>query len=99
MDVSIFLQLLCGLSVLSACITEGIKQFFKAKEHASYNLIAIIVGIIAGMGGSHVFYYLSDIGFANPALLVSILMGIATALSSMVGYDKVKQLIMQLMGK
>ena len=99
MDVSVFLQLLCGASILSSVITEFVKQFFKNKEKASYNLIALIVGVVVGIGSCHSYYSLNCISFENQGMLISILMGIATAISSMIGYDKVKQLINQLMGK
>ena len=99
MDVSTFLSLLCGFATLSGIITEIVKQFFKHKEGTSYNLIAIIVGLIVGISGAYVYFSLSNTQLTDSFIIISILMGIGTALSSMVGYDKIKQLILQLTGK
>lgn len=99
MDVSMFLTLLLAFTGVSGLITEVVKQFFKDKEGSSYNLIAIIVGLIVGIAGTYIFYHLSGIAFDNNTLLIAVLMGISAALSSMVGYDKIKQLILQLNNK
>lgn len=99
MDVSMFLTLLLSFTALSGIITEVIKQFFKDKPGSSYNLIAVIVGLGVGIAGTYIYYYLTGMPFENSTLLIAVLMGISAALSSMVGYDKIKQLILQLNDK
>lgn len=99
MDATIFLSLLFSFAAISSVITEAVKQFFKEKEGSSYNLIAIIIGLVVGICGTLLYSFLTEIPFTLHIIVYSILMGLAAALSSMVGYDKVKQLIEQLVIK
>ncbi len=97
MNINMSLTLLFVFASISTLITEWLKiKFFKDKETISYNVVALIVSMVVGSGGCAIYYQLSSIPFITNNIIIVILMGLATALSSMVTYDKVKQTIEQL---
>lgn len=98
MNITMFLILLSAFSVISGLITEGIKKLIKDKANLSYNIIAIIVSLIVGIVGCVVYYLLNNISFTVNNIVYMVLMGLASGLTSMVGFDKVKQLIEQVSG-
>lgn len=98
MQVNLFLILLSFFSVLSGLVTEGIKKLINDKKNFSYNIIALIVALIVGGAGCTIYYQLSSISFTLNNIIYIILMGLASGLCSMVGYDKLKQTIEQLVG-
>ena len=99
MSASLFLILLSAFSVLSGLVTEVIKRLLNEKEKFSYNIIALIVALIVGGSGCTIYYQLSSIPFTLNNIIYIILMGLASGLCSMVGYDKVKQTVKQLVWK
>lgn len=99
MTVTMFLSLLFGFSVVSSLVTEAVKTFIKDKENVSYNLLALIVALLVGIGGTAIYYQLSSIAYSVNNVIYMILMGLASGLCSMVGYDKVKQTILQIFDK
>lgn len=98
MNITMFLILLSAFSVISGLITEGIKKLIKDKANLSYNIIAIIVSLIVGIVGCVIYYLLNNISFTVNNIVYMVLMGLASGLTSMVGFDKVKQLIEQING-
>lgn len=98
MNIAMFLILLSAFSIISGLITEGIKKLIKDKTNLSYNIIAIIVSLIVGIVGCVVYYLISDISFTVNNIIYMVLMGLASGLASMVGFDKVKQTIEQITG-
>ena len=99
MTTTIFLMLLSAFSVLSGLVTEAVKKLISDKANMSYNLVALIVALIIGCGGCAIYYQLNAILFTVNNVIYMILMGFASGLVSMLGYDKVKQAIEQLVGK
>jgi Na+-driven multidrug efflux pump len=99
MTTAIFLMLLSSFSVLSGLVTEAIKKLINDKANLSYNLIALIVALIIGSGGCAIYYQLNNILFDVNNIIYMVLMGFASGLVSMIGYDKVKQAVEQLTGK
>lgn len=97
MDVTIFLILLSAFSVISGLVTEGIKNITTDKVNLSYNIVALITSLIIGSGGTIIFYQLNTIPFTSNNIIYMILMGLASGLTSMVGFDKIKQMIEQIM--
>lgn len=92
-----FLTLLSVFSSVDAIIVEIVKKTVGEKITLPYNLIALIVGLIIGTGGTFAFYIISDyVPVTTINVTYAVLMGIATSMASMVGFDKVKQLINQL---
>ena len=92
MTINTFLILLTAFSVVNSGVVEIIKTTFGEKcKH--YNLIALVTGMVIGVFGLYTWGHLTD-GLIRDGLLY-ILMGLATAGTSMLGYDKVKQMIEQ----
>ena len=98
MTTATFLMLLSAFSVLSGLVTEGIKKLISDKANMSYNVIALVVALVIGGAGSAVYYQLNAIPFDVNNVIYMILMGLASGLCSMVGYDKLKQCIEQILG-
>ena len=99
MTITTFLMLLSSFSVLSGLVTEGIKKLISDKENISYNIIALVVALVIGGAGSAVYYQLNAIPFDVNNVIYMILMGLASGLCSMVGFDKIKQAVEQIVGK
>ena len=99
MTTTTFLMLLSAFTVLSGLTTEGIKNLISDKSNMSYNIIALIVSLIIGGVGCAIYYQLNTIPFDINNVIYMILMGLASGLCSMVGYDKLKQCIEQISGK
>ena len=99
MTMTMFVILVTICCAISGLLTEGIKVWCKnAEEPYSANLIALIDAIIVGCGGGVTAYILLGIAFTTPNILCLVLMSGAVWLGSMVGYDKVIQLITQITG-
>lgn len=99
MNTVTFLILLSAFSVLSSLVTEGIKKIASDKANLSYNIVALIVALVIGGIGCGIYYQLNAIPFNTNNVIYMILMGLASGLTATVGYDKVKQAILQLTGK
>ena len=98
MTGTLFILLITICCAVSTLLTEGIKQWFKNKsaKKCSANLIALINGMVVGCGGTAVAYILMGIPFVLTNIICLVLMGFAVWLGSMIGYDKVIQLITQI---
>ena len=98
MTATLFIILAVICCAVSSLLTEGIKQWFKNKSEKKYsaNLIALINAVIVGCGGTAIAYVLLGIPFVLPNILCLILMCNVVWLGSMIGYDKVIQLIKQI---
>lgn len=94
-----FLILLSSFSVMSSLVTEGIKNLVTDKINLSYNIIALISALIIGGCGTAIYYQLNSIPFTVNNIIYIILMGLASGLTAMVGFDKVKQSIEQITSK
>ena len=99
MTITTFLMLLSSFSVLSGLVTEGIKKLISDKANMSYNIIALVVALVIGGAGSAVYYQLNAIPFNLDNIIYLVLMGLASGLCSMVGFDKIKQAVEQIVGK
>ncbi len=95
MDTTMFLILLSAFSIISSLVTEGIKNVATDKVNFSYNIIALITSLTVGGGGTVVYYQLNAVPFTVNNVIYAVLMGLASGLVSMVGFDKVKQAIVQ----
>ena len=99
MTITTFLMLLSSFSVLSGLVTEGIKKLISDKANMSYNIIALVVALVIGGAGSAVYYQLNAIPFNLDNIIYLVLMGLASGLCSMVGFDKIKQAVEQITSK
>lgn len=97
MNITLFITLLTMFSAITGVITEGCKKLLDGtKISYSSNILAFIVACIVGGGGTGVYYILSSIEFNLINIVCIVLMGLATSIGAMVGYDKVIQTIAQL---
>lgn len=97
MTTALFIVLATICCAVSILFTEGIKIWFKnANKEYSANLIALINALVVGCGGTAIAYVFMGIAFTLPNILCLALMAGVVWLGSMVGYDKVMQLITQI---
>lgn len=96
MNITVFLMLLATFSTITGLVVEAIKKFINDDKNISYNITVLIVAIIVGVCGCGIYYQLNNIDFSVNNIIYMLLMGFSSALSSMLGYDKVKQTILQL---
>jgi len=100
MNITLFISLLTMFSTLTGIITEGCKKLLDGTTISySSNVLAFIIACIVGMGGTSVYYVLNSIEFNLINIVCMMLMGLATSIGAMVGYDKVIQTIGQLKNK
>lgn len=96
MSISTFLFLLAAFSTITGLVVECIKKIATDKANVSWNITALVVALIVGVGGCMIYYQLNGIPFTANNIIYAVLMGFASALSSTLGYDKVKQTILQI---
>ncbi|MDE7252465.1 MAG: hypothetical protein K2O32_05915 [Acetatifactor sp.] len=99
MNSTIFLFLLSAFAIISSLVTEGIKNVTTDKVNLPYNIAALVTALVIGGGGTAVYYQLNAIPFTVNHVIYAVLMGLASGLVSMVGFDKVKQAITQMTDK
>lgn len=99
MTLTTFFILLYAFSAISGLVTEGIKTLLPDRPHMPCNLMALIVALLIGGIGCAVYYQLMGIPIQANNVIYMLLMGFASGVTSMVGYDKVKQCIEQLTRK
>lgn len=99
MTISTFLILLSAFSVITGLVTEGIKKIAQDRANLSYNIVALITALIVGICGCGIYYQLNGILFTVNNIIYMVLMGFASGLVSMVGFDKVQQAILQIVNK
>ena len=97
MTATVFLILLAACAAVTSLLTEGIKKFldgFDLKYAA--NVLVLIVAVIVGCGATAIYYVNYGVPFNALNSVYLALMGIANWLGAMLGYDKVKQAIVQI---
>lgn len=98
MTTSMFIILFTACSVITGLCTEAAKKMLdEIPIKYSANILALIMALIVGVGGTSAYYVYNSIAFTNVNILTAILMGVAVSVGAMVGYDKVKQAIAQIM--
>ena len=96
MTITTFLFLLAAFSTITGLVVECIKNVATDKANISWNITALVVALIVGVSGCMIYYQLNGIAFTINNIIYAVLMGFASALSSTLGYDKVKQTLLQL---
>ena len=97
MSITIFATLLTILVACNALITQAIKVAFdKSGKKYSSNLIALITSIAIGGLGSVIAYIFLGIAFNIYSIICIPLFIIVIWVGSMVGFDKIFQLIEQI---
>lgn len=97
MNISLFITLLTAFSTVTSLITQFAKKILdeKGKTYSS-NILVSIIACIVGICGTGIYYVFYSIEFNIINIICMILMGLATSLGAMLGYDKVIQTINQL---
>ena len=97
MSVTAFFGLLTALSVVTSLCTEALKKLLDSMnvKYAS-NVLVCIVAAVVGITGTCLYYVICSLPFTPVNIVCVFLMSIATAVGSMVGYDKVMQAIEQI---
>lgn len=96
MTGSLFLILLTVFGSITTLIVEAIKKLLdEYKKKYSSNMIALITGNIVGILGTACTYIALCIPPTSTNIMAMVLMGVAVSVGSMVGYDKVKQIVEQ----
>ena len=97
MSIALFTILITVFSSISALVTEAIKKAYdNVGKKYSANVLALINALVVGCGGTAVAYLLMGIAFTATNIVCLLLMGFVVWIGSMIGYDKVKQLIEQI---
>ncbi len=99
MNTTMFLILLSSFSVITGLVTETIKKVATDKANLSYNIVAIVTALIVGGCGTAIYYQLNGILFTANNIIYIILMGLASGITSMNGFDKVSQALSQISNK
>ena len=97
MTVTLFITILTLGAGVTSLLTEAIKKAYEnAHKDYSANLIALVDAIVVGMGGTAVTYMLLGIPWTVNNIICMVLMAVCVWIGSMIGYDKIIQLIQQL---
>lgn len=97
MTLQIFLLILAVCSTITALVTEAVKKTLDSmKVKYASNIIALVVAIIVGAVVVAMYYVSNAIAFTRMNVVYIVIMAVANWVCSMVGYDKVKQAITQL---
>lgn len=96
MTITSFMVLLAALAAVTSVVTEGIKKFLDNQGLTySSNILVLIVAVVVGCGGTALYFVNYQIPFTALNSVYLALMGLANWMTSMVGYDKVKQAVEQ----
>lgn len=97
MTLNIFVALLTVLIACNILITQAIKNTLNnSNKKYSSNLIALVSAIVAGGGGSVIAYIFLDVAFTVNSVACIVLFVLAVWVGSMIGFDKIFQLIEQI---
>lgn len=99
MTIALFLFLLAAFSTITSLVVEVIKKLISDKANYSTNILVLVVAVVVGLAGTGLYYQLMGIAFTLNNIIYMFLMGLASAVTSMTSYDKVKQTILQLTQK
>lgn len=97
MTVNVFVTLITLGAAVASLLTEAIKTAFSgAGKNCSPNMAALINSIVVGGAGTILSYILLGIPFTVNNVICIPLMMLCIWIGSMVGYDKIIQLIQQI---
>ena len=97
MSTTLFITMFTVGAAASALLTEAGKKFYaNTGKECSPNVIALVDAVIIGAGGTAVVYMLMNIPWTVNNIICLILMTACVWIGSMIGYDKVAQLLKQI---
>lgn len=95
-NFEIFLLGLFVVSTLTGLFTEGVKKVLtELKVNYHSNLLAGIVAFVLAAGVGVGYILLAEVGFTTQSIVYLVALAFSSWLCSMVGYDKVVQVISQ----
>ena len=97
-DITLFiLTILTIESSISSLLTEAIKRYAQNnKLQYATNVIALIVSFIVGVHGTTIIYILGGVEWNITTITVLICMIPMVWIGSMIGFDKVRQTLVQI---
>ena len=97
MTITLFITMLTFGAGVTSLLTEAVKKAY-ANAHKEYsaNMVALINAVVVGCGGTAILYMLNSIPWTVNNIICLVLMGVAVWVASMIGYDKIIQLLKQL---
>ena len=96
-NFEIFIYGLLITSTLAGLVTEAVKKILtELKVNYHSNLLAGIVALILAAGIGVVYVVICNLGFTGANVVQIIALAVLSWLGSMIGYDKVVQVITQL---
>lgn len=97
MTITLFITMLTLGAGVTSLLTEAIKKAYSnAGKEYSANVIALINALVVGCGGTAILYMLLSIPWTVNNIICLFLMGFTVWIASMVGYDKILQLLQQI---
>lgn len=100
MTIQIFLILLTMFATFTSLCTEGVKKFLDSlKVKYASNIVVLCVAAVVGGLGLVAYYIITGLEFTPINIVCIPIMILANWLGSMIGYDKVKQAILQVVTK
>ena len=100
MSITLFITMFTVGAAASVLLTEAVKKFYaNAGKECSPNIVALIDAVVIGAGGTAVVYMLMNISWTVNNIICLILMAWCVWIGSMIGYDKVVQLLKQIEAK
>lgn len=93
MSVELFMIMISTISVVTGLVVEAIKSYVKTDM---YNLIAGIVALIISVAVSICYALWYAVRVDEKYVIFFVCVAFASWLSAMVGFDKVKQAIIQI---
>ena len=97
MSTTLFITMFTVGAAASALLTESVKKFYaNVGKECSPNVVALVDAVVIGAGGTAVVYMLMNIPWTVNNIICLILMTVCVWIGSMIGYDKVAQLLKQI---
>ena len=97
MTITLFISLFTLGSCVSSVFTEAVKKAYKnAGKDYSANVVALVNSAVVGGFGTAVAYMLLNIPWTVNNIICLFLMILVVWMASMVGYDKIMQLLDQI---
>lgn len=96
MSVEVFLYVIMAISVVTGLVVEALKKIIKRND---YNIIAGYVSLVLTVCVAAGYAVWNGIGVDAKYIIFFICVAFASWLSAMLGFDKVKQAIIQIGGK
>lgn len=97
MTVQTFLSLLIVLATANTLMTQAMKKFMDDGGYKySSNILALVDAVIVGVCGTSIYYAFTNKPFDADNIILIILMTLAVWMSSMIEFDKIRQLLIQI---